>query len=111
MLQDGFILSALLAHPSVNIKTLPQALKVYDDIRRPFSQNIQRTSDAMGSMYHLNTMDWENVSAEESAAGQYPPELLPALSQKILETHMWVSEGDYVNAREKALALLESASL
>ena len=111
MLQDGFILSALLAHPSVNIKTLPQALKVYDDIRRPFSQNVQRTSDAMGSMYHLDTMGWENVSAEESAAGQYPPELLPALSQKILETHMWVSEGDFVKAREKALALLESASL
>ena len=109
MLQDGFILSALLAHPSVNIKTLPQALKVYDDIRRPFSQNVQRTSDAMGSMYHLNTMGWENVSAEESNAGQYPPELLSQLNQKMVETHMWVGEGDFLKAREKALKLLERA--
>ena len=109
MLQDGFILSALLAHPSVNIKTLPQALKVYDEFRRPFSQNVQRLSDASGSMYQLDAMGWENVSAEESTAGQYPPELLSQLNQKMVETHMWVGEGDFMKARQKALEQLERA--
>ena len=100
----------LLTHPSVNIKNLPRALKIYDDLRRPFAQNIQRLSELTGTLYHLVAMGWENVSAEESAAGQYPPELLSAVGKKMLETQMWVGEGDFVKVREEVLSLLESAS-
>ena len=95
----------------MNIKNLPRALKIYDDLRRPFAQNVQRLSDLTGSLYHLDVMGWEDVSVEESAAGRYPPELLSALDQQLSEALSWVGEGDFVKAREKALSLLESASL
>ena len=91
----------ILSHPSVNIQTLPRALKIYDTIRRPFSQDIQRRSELTGTLYHLIAMGWEGVSAEESAAGQYPQELLSALDRKMLEAQMWVGQGDFVRVREK----------
>ncbi|TBU21578.1 FAD/NAD(P)-binding domain-containing protein [Dichomitus squalens] len=106
--EDGLILSSLLAHPSVNLKTISRALKIYDDVRRPFAQNIQRVSDLTGSMYHLHEMGWEKVSAEESMAGQYPPELLSAWGQRMSELLVWVSEGDSLKAREQVVSLLES---
>ena len=93
------------------MKNLPRALKIYDDLRRPFAQNVQRLSDLTGSLYHLDVMGWEDVSVEESAAGRYPRDMLSALDQKLSEALSWVGEGDFVKAREKALSLLESASL
>ena len=101
----------ILSHPSVNIKTLPRALKIYDTIRRPFSQDIQRRSELTGTLYHLIAIGWEGVSAEESAASQYPPELLSALDRKMLEAQMWVGQGDWVRVREKVLSLVDEAAL
>ena len=60
--EDGYILATVLAHPSVTLANLPAALTVYDDVRRPFSQNVQQGSDRNGMNYQLLRIGWENIS-------------------------------------------------
>lgn len=42
--QDAYILARILAHPSVTNQNVPQALKVYDVIRRPIANDIVERS-------------------------------------------------------------------
>ena len=45
ILQDAFVLGTLLGHPSASLSTMPALLSVYDVVRRPFAQEVQRLSD------------------------------------------------------------------
>ncbi|KAI1788600.1 FAD/NAD(P)-binding domain-containing protein [Ganoderma leucocontextum] len=110
-IEDGLVLSSLLAHHSVTLETLPRALKIYDIIRRPFSQNVQRGSDEAGSIYHLNELGWDKVSAEESAAGSYSQDMIDVLGRALEEKLDWVMEGDFMETRVKAMSMLETVSV
>lgn len=52
--EDAYVLGAILANPLVTLKTLPQALKIYEEVRLPFANKIQRDSNACGDvlMFH-----------------------------------------------------------
>ena len=50
-IHDAFILSQLLVHSLIGPSTLSNALKVYDEIRRPASQQIAQWSLECGQMY------------------------------------------------------------
>lgn len=50
-IEDAHILAVLLSHPKTTIHTLKEALKVYEDIRRPFAADIQKRSAFAGTMY------------------------------------------------------------
>ena len=43
-IEDAYILAALLAHHGTTLSTLPTALKVYESIRLPLANNVQRAS-------------------------------------------------------------------
>ncbi|KAM5540038.1 hypothetical protein V8D89_006178 [Ganoderma adspersum] len=109
-IEDGLVLASLLAHDSVTLETLPQALKIYDDIRRPFSQKVQRGSDEVGSIYHLKELGWDKVSVEESAAGSYSQDMIDAVGKRLEEKLDWVMKGDFMETRVKAMGMLESVS-
>ncbi len=83
-------------------------MNIYDAIRRPFSQNVQRGSDEAGSIYHLNELGWDKVSAEESAAGRYPQGMIDVLGKTLEEKLDWVMQGDFMETQVKAMGLLES---
>lgn len=85
-------------------------MKIYDSIRRPFSQNVQRGSDEAGSIYHLHELGWDKVSAEESATGRYSQDMIDALSKGLEEKLDWVMAGDFMETRVKAMGMLESVS-
>ena len=76
-------------------------------MRRPFAQNVQRLSDENGHTYHLYRHGWEALSAEESAAGKYTPEMVQAIGDSLLRVTEWAVKGSAMEEREKALALLE----
>ncbi|PIL34307.1 hypothetical protein GSI_03082 [Ganoderma sinense ZZ0214-1] len=109
-IEDGLVLASLLAHDSVTLETLPQALNIYDTIRRPFSQNVQRGSDEAGSMYHLHELGWDKVSVGESAAGSYSKDMIDVLGKGLEEKLDWVMRGDFMETRVKAMGMLESTS-
>nr|VWP01621.1 Uncharacterized protein [Ganoderma boninense] len=98
--EDGYILATVLAHPSVTLATLPAALAVYDAVRRPFSQEVQKGSENNGRNYQLRRAGWEDVSAEDSRAGRYPRELLDVLAEEIRTQVQWSRESSILGERE-----------
>ena len=89
------------------METLPQALRVYDEIRRPFAQDVQRRSMFLGHVYQLNALGWEDVTVEQSRSGGIPRERMKELSDQIPAHFKWVMEGSATVERDKALAMLE----
>ncbi|KAH9939003.1 FAD/NAD-P-binding domain-containing protein [Epithele typhae] len=60
-IEDGYILSAVLAHPLVTSQNISVALEIYDTVRRPFSQDIARRSRESTRLYLLDRLGWENL--------------------------------------------------
>ncbi|CAL1694064.1 unnamed protein product [Somion occarium] len=50
-LEDGYVLSHLLGHPSANANNLEQVLQVYDGVRRPRAQEIWERTARTGEIY------------------------------------------------------------
>ncbi|EJF62089.1 FAD/NAD(P)-binding domain-containing protein [Dichomitus squalens LYAD-421 SS1] len=88
-IEDGFVLAKILAHSSVTLTNVSEALRIYDDVRRPFSQNVQQGSEWNGMLYQLRRAGWEDISVEDSAAGRYPPELLSAFEKDVKAQMEW----------------------
>lgn len=108
--EDGYILATILAHPAVTLATLPAALAVYDDVRRPFSQGVQEASEKNGRNYQLRRAGWENVSAEDSRAGRYPRELLDVLVRELSEITAWTRETSILSEREGVVERIAALS-
>ncbi|PIL34424.1 hypothetical protein GSI_03199 [Ganoderma sinense ZZ0214-1] len=101
--EDGYILATILAHPSVTLNNLPAALAVYDDVQRPFSQSVLHGSDRNGMNFQLRRAGWENVSAEDSKAGRYAPELLAAVGEEVIKQVKWAYETNIEDDRARVV--------
>ena len=101
--EDGFVLSMILSSPTVTLSNLPAALKIYDDLRRPFSQGVQRGSERNGANYHLRRAGsgWENISEEDSRAGRYPREWLTDIAEDVQAQMRWTFEANIEDDRAR----------
>ncbi|KAI0364648.1 FAD/NAD-P-binding domain-containing protein [Pilatotrama ljubarskyi] len=106
-LEDGFILATILAQASVTRENLTSALKVYDAIRRPAAQDVQRRSEANGRLYQLNAMGWENVTEEESKEGGFSLEKLAEIGKQVERQMSWTLGGSVMVDRDRAVAMLQ----
>ncbi|RPD62093.1 FAD/NAD(P)-binding domain-containing protein [Lentinus tigrinus ALCF2SS1-7] len=67
--EDAFLLAKFLARPEVTKDTLSVTLKVYDEIRRPFSQKVAALSRMSGKTAHFDTPEFADLTEEQSASG------------------------------------------
>lgn len=67
--QDGFFLARLMSHPNITREALPTVLQIYDEIRRPFTQNIVALARRRGQLHHLDSPELAWLTAERSAKG------------------------------------------
>ena len=75
--------------------TIGRALEVYDEVRRPFAQNVQELSFKVGQVVWLDSPSVHQYCAEESAAGRIPETVLRELVTKDLADHFrWTWETD-----------------
>lgn len=58
-------------------------------MRRPFSQRIQKLSFQVGEVYWLEAPETKHITAEQSAAGKVPWDVLQKKHEQILELHHW----------------------
>ncbi|TFK47691.1 FAD/NAD(P)-binding domain-containing protein [Heliocybe sulcata] len=92
-IEDAYILSSLLSHPECTRETLPEALRIYEEIRRPFSQGVLEDSRKGGLMYEFN---WPGFTDRDiirrSGTGEDPvdKEALSGLGKSLEELHTWV---------------------
>nr|VWO96890.1 Mannitol 1-phosphate dehydrogenase [Ganoderma boninense] len=109
--EDGFVLSLVLSSSSVTLSNLPAALKIYDDLRRPFSQRVQRGSARNGN-YHLRRTGsgWENISEEDSRAGRYPHEWLKYIAEDVRAQMRWTFEANIEDDRARVAERLAALS-
>ena len=107
--EDGIILATALAHASVTRANLPTALSIYDAVRRPFSQGVQRRSDWNGMTYQLRRAGsgWEGVSEEESRAGRYARERLDAIAEEVRAQMRWQFETTVEDDRARLAEMLQ----
>ncbi|KAJ7595705.1 hypothetical protein C8J56DRAFT_387258 [Mycena floridula] len=65
-IEDAYVLAELLGHRQTTINTVSQALRIYDEIRRPFSTDIARRSFEIGRYVSLNHdgYDFDTVTDE-----------------------------------------------
>lgn len=113
ILKDGYILATVLARitpTSDNSESIIRALKVYNTIRRPASQNVQRLSRANGLTYELNDDECQNISVQDSAAGMVPMELLAGINKKIEENFGWTWRTSIARDRDEAIRHMDEES-
>ena len=110
--EDGFVLSLILSSPAVTTSNLPAALKIYDDLRRPFSQGVQRGSEVCGANHQLRRAGsgWENISEKDSRGGRYPRELLATLAEEMQTLRRWMFEENIENDRARVAERLAALS-
>jgi salicylate hydroxylase len=65
--QDAYLLATLLGHWRTTINTIPHALRAYDAIRRPFTNDIARRNRLTGSQFMFlgDHFDWDNCQDDE----------------------------------------------
>ena len=91
----------------MTLSNVSEALKVYDDLRRPFAQEIWRRSQTNGYLYHLRRLGWEHVTSEQSASGDYPRELLGKLGEELENAVGWAMNGSILEDRDRVVNLLD----
>ncbi|OSX62801.1 hypothetical protein POSPLADRAFT_1141422 [Postia placenta MAD-698-R-SB12] len=106
--EDAFILATILGHPSVTKETLANALLIYDEIRRPFSQQIVEKSRLTGIHYDLHCPGIENVTEGASAQGAISTRQLEAIGKKLDDLITWAGTSSIMDDRDRALELLEA---
>lgn len=98
----------MLSHPLVTLESLPHALKIYDEIRRPFSQEIVRRSRDMGRCYELLGPGFEHLTENASSYGVVTSAELEELGKSADGLIQWVGNTSIMGDRAKALELLDT---
>ncbi|CCL98472.1 uncharacterized protein FIBRA_00470 [Fibroporia radiculosa] len=108
--EDAFILANILSQPTVTLETLPQALQVYDAIRRPFSQNVQAMSRITGTVYDLNDKVVEELVGHDGISKPLSVNELEILGQKVEDLMSWLRSTSALDERAAALEMLKTLS-
>lgn len=91
----------------MKLSNVSKALKVHDELRRPFAHGVQLASQQNADLYHLYRLGWEHITVEQSSKGDYPREMLNAIGDELESAMAWALHGSILDDQEKALKLLE----
>lgn len=107
-IEDGYILATLLAHSLTTRETLPDVLKVYEEIRLPFANDILLRSAMNGRIYEFNAPDSIVVQDfGKKKLGENDVGLLWNVGHVICERWKWAWSTTITEDQEKALKMLE----
>ena len=109
-IEDAWILASILSNPLVTKETLPEALKVYDEVRRPFANEIVRKSAASGRLYEFN--EPESIIVEDfgktEKVGESDAGLLWNVGHSVCDRWKWAWTTTIDGDQERAAKLLAS---
>ncbi|KAF8806839.1 FAD/NAD(P)-binding domain-containing protein [Phlegmacium glaucopus] len=105
-IEDAYILSTVLGHRLTTRERITHALRIYDRIRRPFSQKAQERARLNGQCFSFNCREIDFDSIPEC-------ELIPKLDilgQIITKNWEWAWTTSLGPSSQEAIRLLESQS-
>lgn len=97
-IEDAYILGTLLGHALTTLDTLPAALGVYDRVRRPFAELVQRKSRENGMLFTFQRHDVCDNS----------PATLADLAYSVRTNWEWAWSTSVDGDVERAVRMLES---
>ncbi|GLB41440.1 putative salicylate hydroxylase [Lyophyllum shimeji] len=100
--EDAYILSTLLGHPSTTRATLDHALRIFDLVRRPQALEVAENSRRNGQLFTLHDQVREPL-AEDATLDR-----LRALSDEFTRIWEWAWTTSIDGSLQEALRLLES---
>lgn len=109
--EDAYILGSLLGHPLVTLETVPAALKIYEQIRLPHANEVQRRSLRAAWLIsfqdprcaRFDALDGEStVECTGDDTGR-----LWEIGHEMVTAWMWAWTTDIEDDRAKAIKLLE----
>ena len=111
-LQDGFFLARLMSHPNITKEGLPTMLQLYDEFRRPFTQNIVSLARRRGQLHHLDSPELAWLTAERSAMGDaLDTEQLAEISEMMERCRDWQFGPSVLEESAAAMRKLDDAPL
>ena len=109
-IEDAYILAMLLSHPLTTLQTLPEVLKIFETVRLPHGNMVQRLSRLNGKLYEFGDPRYADLIGEnamtdkERSSGDY--ERLKELGNEIARNLEWTWSTDVDDDKEVAVALL-----
>ena len=107
--EDAYVLGAVLASPFVTLKTLPQALKIYEEIRLPFANKIQRDSNATGDVLMFHDPRFSSLLgyARDDGETEVDQGKLWEIGHEFTELWKYAWTTDVEDEKDRAIARLE----
>ncbi|KAG7095080.1 hypothetical protein E1B28_005868 [Marasmius oreades] len=102
-IEDAYVLAELLGHPHTTRETIPRALKIYDSIRRPWTQTVAEKARANGSYL---TLDFEGFDFEGASEDAIKTQL-GRMSEIIIDDWRWSWNSSVQESLENAIRQLE----
>ncbi|KAH8111730.1 FAD/NAD-binding domain-containing protein [Phellopilus nigrolimitatus] len=107
-IEDAYVLASILAHPLTTLESLPAALKVYEAIRLPHANDVQRRSRENGKLYEFTDPRFADLDLGDGAtSSESDMQTLRKIGDAIFENWKWAWTTDIEDDRKKATALLE----
>lgn len=103
--EDAYILATLLAHPRTTLATLPTALKVYEEVRLPFANDVMRRSALSTEIGCFNDPRFASLaddSSQEADAGK-----LWDMGHALIDNWKWAWTTSIDADEARAIKLLE----
>ncbi|KAI5119670.1 hypothetical protein M0805_007760 [Coniferiporia weirii] len=108
-IEDAFILGALLTHPLTTLSTLCVALKVYEEVRLPHANMVQRLSAENARLYHFDDPRTSGLGSDGHGAQPNAPQAdagkLWEVGHTMVENWKWAWTTDAEDDRKRAIAL------
>ena len=109
-IEDAYVLAAILAHSLVTLNTLPQALKIYEEIRLPFATEVQRKSAMAGNAAMFHDQRFAHLTGETAADNKErstDPGKLWEIGHAYMEVWKWAWATDVEEDKERAIKRIE----
>ncbi|KAG8216147.1 hypothetical protein J3R82DRAFT_8153 [Butyriboletus roseoflavus] len=96
-IEDAFVLGRLIAHPLTPLSRIPDALRIYEEIRLPFVRSVASLSLSTGWMYAFMAPGYydgtrKEDDLDERGISAYEKEGMEALKQEIMRRWDFMDE-------------------
>ncbi|KAF4588988.1 hypothetical protein EYR40_010544 [Pleurotus pulmonarius] len=104
-IEDAYVLAALVSDPRCTVSSIPEVLRIYNDVRQPFANHVQEASRLQGLCYELNGPRF----AHTLPVGQsVTPEALREIIADLIEGWKWQWTRSAETQKERALSELDN---
>ncbi|KAI0352748.1 FAD/NAD-P-binding domain-containing protein [Trametes cingulata] len=106
--EDVLMLGLLLGRSNVTRETIPVALKIYDQLRRPFAQKVAALSLKSGHLHSFIGPEFAGITREMSAAGEgLTREDLAKVAERLQGVQEWRKGTNVMNDCQTAIRMLD----